>query len=1137
MTRNNSDDDDYISYTLIVSLGIDGAPPDTSKIKMRKFYGGTAKEWIQWSIAFKSLIKKKKWSPDQAIQQLLVLIEGQFAAAVEQLYEQALASNATVTVDQFLDEIGGWFVPLDFSDSLEAELFHLTKRRDESVQQLLQRMQELESKDQGYPRISCSSESDDEIKLIDVLRRPEAKQVAPLRIHVQIVKGGPKIEALLDSGASKSIINDAMVKTNMELGRKLSASTLTFSTVNGSVESSGSMVIQFRFPELQPSVKITHRFEVVSQSQDLMVLGRDVLEALGIVLNFRTKTVQWDEFSTPLNTGRHEGTQESSEIDPETTEELKEAEINAVSPLELLPADVADATAAKFLPILTQYQQLYSGRLGRMRFDDYVLPLSPDFKPIHAKPYPIPKSMETKAKEEIQRLIQLDVLEQIYDSEMASPAFFLKKPNGTLRLLIDYRALNKHLRRSPYFVPRIREILLRLAGARCLSTFDANMGYYARRLAEHSRAYTAFCLSFGKFRYKRLPMGISTAPDEYQACMERIFGDLPFVVVYLDDLLVFSGSENEHLGHLKIVFERLEQYDVTLNGKKCHILRTSVDYLGYTLTADGIQPQEKKIQAIQKIAIPRSRKELRRFLGMINYYRDMVPNKAALCASLNRLTSTKVPFTWLPSDTDAFRAIQKAFAQAVLLAFPDFDKPFHVFADASGRQIGGIITQDSKILACFSRSLNKHQVNYTVMELELLSIVELLREYRTMLLGFEIVVHTDHKNLIYPTETSLRVKRWKLLLAEYRLTLHYIKGEANVGADAFSRMRFEQAATRNVCEELYSSTLDENICPFHGPTLRRHQEADDMIAKIKNACLAGQNNPDYKLIPFFGCTLVTHQGRVLVPNSLRADLVDWYHQNLGHAGSERQYKTMRSTFFWPGMEASITTHTVNPWDVVHVDLMGPYDDGFYAITMIDQATRWLEIGIQPDKLSKTTAECFDQFTAHEFQELLQSYAIKSKPITAKNPQANAICERVHLELMNVIRCHEDVDWKKALHYAAFAVRASYHGILNASPGQIVFGQDMISRQLYDANWSYMSKRRFEAILADNDRENDKRIAHIYRPGDNVMLRVPKQFRSKTNAIANGPFAITVVHDNGTHDEPSGTSMCPPDDAARIMANL
>ena len=160
--------------------------------------------------------------------------------------------------------------------------------------------------------------------------------------------------------------------------------------------------------------------------------------------------------------------------------------------------------------------------------------------------------------------------------------------------------------------------------------------------------------------------------------MEKIFNDLNFIVVYLDDVLVFSPTPEEHLVHLRIVFERLTCYDVTLNGKKCHILRQEVDYLGFTLSAEGIRPQEKTIQAIQKIAIPQNRKELRRFLGMINYYRDMVPNKTSLCRPLHWFTSNKVPFTWLPSDTAAFKAIQEAFAEAVLLAFPDFDKPFDV---------------------------------------------------------------------------------------------------------------------------------------------------------------------------------------------------------------------------------------------------------------------------------------------------------------------------------------------------------------------------------------------------------------------------------------------------------------------------
>ncbi|OWZ02754.1 Pol Polyprotein [Phytophthora megakarya] len=279
---------------------------------------------------------------------------------------------------------------------------------------------------------------------------------------------------------------------------------------------------------------------------------------------------------------------------------------------------------------------------------------------------------------------------------------------------------------------------------------------------------------------------------------------------------------------------------------------------------------------------------------------------------------------------------------------------------------------------------------------------------------------------------------------------------------------------------------------------------------------------------------------------------------------------MRHTFYWSSMESTIagfvhqcvvckraklhggkqdygllpprTTKTVNPFDVVHVDLIGPYEGSGYGITMIDQATRWLEVGVQLNKESLTTAESFDrewlcryprprkvvhdqgtELTGEEFQELLRSYGIKAQPITAKNPQANAICERVHLAIGNVLRCHEGADWRKVIYYAAFAVRASYHSILNASPGQLVFGQDMISRQLHDANRSYVSKRRFNAILADNDRENDKRLEHFYKASDQVILRIPKHFRAKLKRVADGPFLIKTVHDNGTVTLDKGTT--------------
>jgi hypothetical protein len=576
----------------------------------------------------------------------------------------------------------------------------LKKQRGEEQKSAEPAKKKGKKKPKHYPSFyrdsDAESSSDDECKLIGLVEtKPPAKDLAPLRVEVQLRRGS-RFTALLDTGASRSIINQSVLQANIDSGRKLvPSSPRVFETVGGEISSHGTSMVQFRFSKLKPDAIVTHRFEVIPDSKDGLVIGRDLMNSLGIVIDFKNQTVQWDDATLRVNTGRdgHATTSEVDDPDREFADETKELADCAVKPTHLLPQQLEGALAQQYLALLEAHASLYDGHLGRMRFDDYVLPLSPDYKPVHAKPYPIAKIHEEQAKAKIQELINHDVLEQMYDSEAASPAFFLVKPDGSLRLLVDFRALNKYLRRTPYFVSKIREVLLRLAGAKCVSTFDANLGYYARRLARKSRHATAFCLPFGKFQYKRLPMGISTAPDEYQACMEKIFGDLPFVVVYLDDILVFSASEHDHLEHLRIVFKRMQQYGITLNGKKCHILRPEVDYLGYTLTADGVKPQAKKIQAIEQIAIPRNRKELRRFLGMINYYRDMVPNKTALCQPLNRLTSSKIPFTWLSTDTEAFRAVQRAFAKAVLLSFPDFSQPFHVYADASGKQLGGIITQ------------------------------------------------------------------------------------------------------------------------------------------------------------------------------------------------------------------------------------------------------------------------------------------------------------------------------------------------------------------------------------------------------------------------------------------------------------
>ncbi|KAJ8576508.1 hypothetical protein ON010_g2704 [Phytophthora cinnamomi] len=922
-------------------------------------------------------------------------------------------------------------------------------------------------------------------------------------------------------------------------------SATTFEFVKGTAQSDSTMEVRFRIPQLKRNSITIYHVEVLYSLYDDMAIGRDLMTALGLVIDFKKCVVQWDGSELVVNTTGKKLDQPISSDTELTLDEALEhfaSEVGSASPLDLLPYHLDEALQHCYLKVLEQFADLYSGCLGRIRLNDYVLPLRADDTPEHARPYSVPHSQVDAARRETQRLIELDVIEQIYGAEASAPAFFMMKHGGSLRLSVDFHQLNKFLRRSPYNVPKIREILLRLGNAKCVSTLDANTGYLARRLARQSRPTTAFCLPFGKFQFKRLPMGISTAPDEYQACMERILGDLPFAIIYLDDIISFSENAEVHLDHLRIVFDRLRQYDVTLIARKCNILRDHVDYLGFTLTANGIQPQMKKVDVIQQIAEPRNKKELRCFLGMIVYYRDMVHNKSAMTARLKRLTATNIIFTWTPEDGAAFREIKSALARNVWLAFPDYNRPFHVFADSSGRQVGGVILQGKRIIACFSRSMTDAQRKYSTKEWELLSLVEIFKEYRTIPLGFPVIVHTNHKNLLFPRENSLRGRRWKLLLEEYRLQVEYVPGHQNVGANAFSRLRYD--FVKQIAEEELFAVEEEKIA-IDGAVMKKHQRQDTTCMYIISRLEKNQAGADYSLRPAFGVVLLHRRKRVVVPESLRHSLVELFHDYLLHPGAVRPCQSM-STFWWPGMQVEVAkyanacveckkaklhggkqqhghlpptpaSNTDRPFDVVYTDWLGPFAGDFYYLTVIEQQFRWLEVIIQRGKTSSTTAISFEcvwlcrypcrkfvvhdqgpEFTGDAFQLLLASLVIKDKPITAKNPQANAICERVHLEIMNILRVRPDLNdqLEVALDYAAYAIRAIYHSALRASPAQLMFGEDMITRELH------LAPHIFTVVLLQ-DRHESWRAGYAHQRFPPVLWNIEPIRRdavSRTNNL-------------------------------------
>jgi hypothetical protein len=305
-------------------------------------------------------------------------------------------------------------------------------------------------------------------------------------------------------------------------------------------------------------------------------------------------------------------------------------------------------------------------------------------------------------------------------------------------------------------------VLQELEGFTFVTALDLNIGYYTIRLDPTTSRICTIIFPWGKYSYKRLPMGIAGSPDIFQSKMRELMATLEFVRTYLDDLLcITKGNLQDHLTKLKEVLNKLQEASLKINANKSKFCAIETEYLGYILTRDGIKPQTNKVQVILALSPPKNIKELCHFLGMVQYYCDLRAKRSKMLAPLTDLVgecgqtkvtrakgTKKVPRHWNEVHQKAFDAIKATIAKDVVLAYPDYSKTFEVYTDASSTQLGSVITQSNRLLAFFSRKLLETQQKYSVTKIELLAIVETLKEFKAMLWGQKLVVYTDHQNLI-----------------------------------------------------------------------------------------------------------------------------------------------------------------------------------------------------------------------------------------------------------------------------------------------------------------------------------------------------------------------------------------------------
>ena len=265
---------------------------------------------------------------------------------------------------------------------------------------------------------------------------------------------------------------------------------------------------------------------------------------------------------------------------------------------------------------------------------------------------------------EVDRLVKAGILRKVNRSEWAAPTFIIPKKDKTVRFITDFRELNKRILRKPYPIPKIQDLLLKLEGFQYGTSLDLNMGYYHIELSPDSKKLCTIVLPWGKYEYNRLPMGLSNSPDIFQEKMSTLMDGLEFVRAYIDDLLILSTSHwQDHLDKLDQVFIRLSRAGLKINAKKSFFGRSALEYLGYWITRTGIQPVPKKVSAIQNIATPKTTRDVRKFVGMVNYYRDMWIRRSDTLAPLTKLCSAKAKFQWTAEQQSAFDLMKKIISR------------------------------------------------------------------------------------------------------------------------------------------------------------------------------------------------------------------------------------------------------------------------------------------------------------------------------------------------------------------------------------------------------------------------------------------------------------------------------------------
>ncbi|MCH79728.1 Ty3/gypsy retrotransposon protein, partial [Trifolium medium] len=738
--------------------------------------------------------------------------------------------------------------------------------------------------------------------------------------------------------------------------------------------------------------------------------------------------------------------------------------------------------------VLDEYASVFQtpSSLPPRRDKEHAINLIEGHGTVSVRPYRYPHHHKNEIEKQVREMLEAGIIRHS-TSSFSSPVILVKKKDNTWRMCVDYRALNKVTIPDKFPIPIIEELLDELCGAKFFTKLDLKSGYHQVRVKESDIEKTAFRTHEGHYEFLVMPFGLMNAPSTFQNLMNNVFRSVlrKHVLVFFDDILIYSKDWDSHIKHLKEVLNLLSVHNLVANRKKCSFAQRSVEYLGHLISGGGVAVDPNKVVSVVQWPQPRNVKGVRGFLGLTGYYRKFIKDYGKIAKPLTELTK-KEGFKWNEGAQLAFEVLKTKLTTAPVLALPDFSKSFVIECDASGIGLGAILMQDKKPIAYFSKALGVKNLTKSAYEKELMAVVLAIQHWRPYLLGRKFVVSTDQKSLKQLMQQKIvtaEQQNWAAKLMGYDFDIVYKQGKLNKGADALSRIHeaAELTALQSITHWAQLEQIKEEVS--------EDEKLQKIIADLQKDPLSCPGYVYKQGVLFYEDRMVISRTSKLIPI-----LLDEFHATSqgGHSGFYKTYRRIAANIYWIGMKNAVQEYVrqcdvcqrqkyiatspggllqplpipENIWEDISMDFITglPKSKQFEAIlVVVDRLSKYSHfIPLKHPYTARSIAEIFCKeivklhgipvsivsdrdpiFMSSFWKEMFRMQGTKLKMSTAYHPETDGQTEVVNRCVETYLRCFiadQPKNWVSWLHWAEYWFNTTYHLSTEKTPFEIVYGR-------------------------------------------------------------------------------------------------